>query len=116
MRKFLKSRGSWVRAGWLLPLLLLALPNCADVIGIDDWSAGGSGGGDGSFNSFDPGSDPTSAVMCDIPVAMNTQFDPCAVTDTDVMNSMRMAEAAVALVKDNGGNAFVIDYSKAAFD
>jgi len=119
MREFLKSRGSWVRVGWLLPLLLLALPNCADVIGIDDWTAGGSGGsggGDGSNNSFDPGSDPTSAVMCDIPVAMNTQFDPCAVTDTDVMNSMRMAAAAVALVQDNGGNAFVIDYSKAAFD
>ena len=59
MRSFVKSIGPRARAGWFLPLLLLALPNCALQVG-----------GLTNPDAFDGGPQPeSSAIMCDIPKA-----------------------------------------------
>ena len=58
MRDFPKSSGRWPRIAWLLPLVLLVLPNCI-------LDSTGYGVGDDEFN---PGNTPrSSAIMCDIP-------------------------------------------------
>ena len=115
MRDFLKASSRRVRAGWFWPLVLLALPNCASILGVEDWNPNGKGGSNPP-PVFQPGStDLSGAVMCDIPDITDPTFDACAVTDTDVMNSMRMAEAAVALVQGYN-NIQVIDYSQSAFN
>jgi len=97
MRVVLKSSGRWWRAGWVLPLVLLALPNCAfQTHGL---------GGDDQFNGGDmPRS---SAIMCDIPKVI--PGDGCA-DATDVQNGMSKEFAAVALAEGQK-NSLVLDFS-----
>src|SRR5437899_1446260 len=96
MHAFLKQSGSWVRAGWFWPLVLLALPNCAGILGVRDWGPGGNGDGPTPF--FEPGLEPrSSAIMCDIPMpAELSGISDCA---TDVVSGMPTEYAAVALAQ-----------------
>jgi hypothetical protein len=104
MREILKASGRWVKAGWLLPLVLLALPNCVlDVSGIDA----------GRPHAFDPGPEPkTSAIMCQIPKAESIQSVQCA-TDQEVLDGISLTEAAVALATGEK-NPIGLDYSPAS--
>ena len=100
-----KRISHWVRAGWLWPLVLLALPNCAQVLGVEDWNGGG--------RVFDPGPVPqTSAIMCDIPYVPDPSTVPCA-DALDVMNGMSKEYGAVALAQGEL-NSLALDYSPAA--
>jgi hypothetical protein len=88
MRSFVKSIGPRMRAGWLLPLLLLALPNCALQVG-----------GLANPDAFDAGPVPeSSAIMCDIPKVPVPGSDGCA-TSTETGLGLSLAHAAVALVQ-----------------
>jgi hypothetical protein len=84
MHDFLKSSGRRLRAGWFWPLVLLALPNC--VL---------QSGGFGPPPVYDGGSNPTSAIMCDIPKVLETD---CA-TSTEIGLGMPTSHAAVGLVQ-----------------
>ena len=56
MRELIQRSRHWLKVGWFWPLVLLALPNCfLDATGI------------GTPPALEPGSNPTSAIMCDIP-------------------------------------------------
>ena len=101
MRAFLKSSRRWLTIGWFWPLVLLALPNCASLIGVEDWN----GGPTTPSTSFDPGPGPrTSLIMCDIPLP---DQDPCLLpTETGVA----LENAAVALI-DNESSANGLDLS-----
>jgi hypothetical protein len=103
MRAFLKSSGRWSRVGWLLPLVLLALPNCIlDSTGYDY--------GDDEFNA---GNTPrSSAIMCDIPQVPAPGTGDCA-DASEVEFGMPMAYAAIALAQ-NEKNSVVLDFSPAA--
>jgi len=69
MREFLKSTSRRLPAGWFWPVILLALPNCAGLVGIDDWRP----------SSGDPGDVPlTWAIMCDIPQNPDAVSITCA--------------------------------------
>src|SRR5581483_585172 len=89
MRDFLKSSVRWLQAGWVWPLVLLALPACG-------LATGGFTGG--SNNTFDPGTgDLSSGVMCDIPkVQDNGRSGTCA-TSTDIGIGLSNSLAAVSL-------------------
>ena len=106
MRGFLKSGPRWLQAGWLLPMVLLALPNCA----LD--SSGTIFDEDPPpVLAFDPGPAPQmSAVMCDIPKPPNPRESGCAVGDE---SDISFASAAVALAEGHS-NSLVLDFSPAA--
>jgi len=88
MRSFVKSIGPRVRAGWFLPLLLLALPNCALQVG-----------GIANPDAFDAGPQPeSSAIMCDIPKVPDPGSNGCA-TSTETGLGLSLAHAAVALAQ-----------------
>jgi len=88
MRSFVKSIGPRMRAGWFLPLLLLALPNCALQVG-----------GLTNPDAFDGGPQPeSSAIMCDIPKAPDPGSSGCA-NSTETGLGLSLAHAAVALVQ-----------------
>jgi hypothetical protein len=105
MRAFLRSRSRWSIGGWLLPLVLLALPNCfldATGYGVPD-------------EHFDPGDEPlTSAIMCDIPKvpAPGAGGGDCA-TAADLGAGMSMSYAAIAL-NQGEQNSLALDFSEAA--
>ncbi|MBY0276346.1 hypothetical protein K2Z84_13455 [Candidatus Binatia bacterium] len=102
MRSFVKSIGPRARAGWLLPLLLLALPNCALQVG-----------GIANPDAFDAGPVPeSSAIMCDIPKVPIAGSDDCA-DSTETGLGMSQARAAVALVQGEQAS-IVLDLSAAA--
>ncbi len=105
MRDFLKSSVRWLQAGWIWPLVLLALPACG-------LATGGFTGG--SNNTFDPGTgDLSSGVMCDIPkVQDNGRSGTCA-TSTDIGIGLSNSLAAVSLA-DGSGSSIVLDYSPSA--
>ena len=109
MRNFLKSSPRWLQAGWVLPLVLLALPNC--ILNGGPYE----GSGDEPPLVFDPGTDKLSgAILCDIP-KVPTPGDECA-KDEDIMAGFRMSYAAIALAQNEPGNSLGLDYSKAATD
>jgi hypothetical protein len=102
MREFLKSSGRWFSVGWFWPLVLLALPTCALLAGVEDWKA-------------DPGPEPvTSAIMCDIPNQPDALGITCADANTDLTGLMSKSQAAVALVESNQTTSLVVDYSQEA--
>jgi hypothetical protein len=91
---------SRLRIGWLLPLVLLALPNCI-------LDSTGYGVGD---SEFDPGNGPqSSAIMCDIPKVRNPAVGECA-DATDVGTGMPLTYAAIALAQ-NEKNSLALDFS-----
>jgi hypothetical protein len=101
MRDFLKSIPRWMQAGWLLPLVLLALPNCS----VDATGTGPA--------PFDPGPSPrTEAVMCDIPTVPAPGASECA-TAAEVGIGISMKSAAVALAQTQSGS-LALDFSPAA--
>ena len=101
MRDSLKTIPRWLQAGWLLPLVLLALPNCTvDAIG------------EGPA-PFDPGPGPrTEAVMCDIPVVPAPGASECA-TAAEIGFGIPLKSAATALAQSQS-NSLALDFSPAA--
>jgi hypothetical protein len=103
MRRFLKSSGRWLSAGWFWPLILLALPNCAlqtgGLPGLPD------------PHTFDPGTgDLSSAVMCDIPHVQDNGTSSMCASQGDMVTAMPLLHAAVALA-DGESNNSVLDFS-----
>jgi hypothetical protein len=102
MRTFVKSSGRWLHPGWLLPLVLLAIPNCYLPVG-----------GLGPPPVFDPGPQPdSSAIMCDIPKPLPPGSDGCA-NSMEVGLGMPLEHAAVALAQGEQ-SSIVLDLSQAA--
>jgi hypothetical protein len=110
MRNFLKSSPRWLQAGWVLPLVLLTLPNCI-------LNGGPYEGSDDPLPLvFDPGVDPLSgAIMCDIPKVPDPEASECA-KDDEIESGFRMSYAAIALAQNEPGNSLGLDWSKAATD
>jgi len=105
MREFLKSTSRRLPAGWFWPVILLALPNCAGLVGIDDWRP----------SSGDPGDVPlTWAIMCDIPQNPDAVSITCADENTDLTKGISMSHAAVALVEGPQTSSVAFDYSQTA--
>jgi hypothetical protein len=101
MRDFWKSIPRWLQAGWLLPLVLLALPNCM----VDATGTGPA--------PFDPGPSPrTDAVMCDIPKIPAPGWNECA-TAAEIGFGIPLKSAATALAQTQS-NSLALDYSPAA--
>lgn len=100
MRDFLRSKPRWLQAGWLLPLVLVALPNCA----FPQYELAEEA------EAFDPGPLPqTSAIMCDIPKVPAPDFVECA-TDEEENEFKSLEYGAIGLAQ---GESFSIalDYS-----
>lgn len=104
MRSVLKTSGRRWNLGWLLPLVLLALPNCT--------LSGGPFDPDPNAPNFSPGENPTSAIMCEIPVPVGEGEDECA-TDEEMMVGIPMEAAATALATSQN-NPIMLDFSDAA--
>src|SRR5438094_44026 len=85
--------------GWLWVLVLLALPRCAGLIGVDDWS---------------PARASTTAVFCDIPKPPPPDGPQCASLDEVAFSAIRLAAAAVALNTGQLGSNIALDDSPAA--
>jgi hypothetical protein len=101
MRDVLKLRRRRWCGGWLLPLVLLALPNCMLQ----------SGGLPGNEPVFEPGDAPlSSAIMCDIP-KVPTGSDCADATQTG--SGMPREYAAIALAQGEM-NSLALDFSPAA--
>ena len=81
-------------AGWLWALALLALPGCAEIIGLEPW---------------DPKNPLTTLVFCDIP----KPDPPQCISPGDIGIGIRQASAAVAL-NTGDSNTITIDESSAA--
>ena len=79
LRDFLKRRVVRPSVDRLWPLALLALPGCAEIVGIEDWS---------------PASAPTTLVFCDFPKPP-PDAPECISPNADI--GIRQASAAVAL-------------------
>jgi hypothetical protein len=111
-----KTRPRWLSAGWLLPLVLLALPNCM----LDS----------GAFPDakwFQPGLEPASnAIMCDIPKpnTIGQGNGECATqdeVDSYLIDGFgfSLSEAATGLVTGKSAETsgeIVFDFSQAAKD
>lgn len=103
MRDVLKSSGRLWHAGWVLPLVLLALPNCA-------FQTNGLPGED----AFQGGDVPrSSAIMCDIPKVPGIGASDCA-TATEAQAGMSREHAAVALAQGESPVSLALDFSVAA--
>jgi hypothetical protein len=92
-----KKRKTRARVAWVLPLALLALPNC-------------------SFNepTVGPGTRvPVGTTLVDCDIHPSLPERTCA-TDADVAMGVRLADAAVALVQGDDGKFLGIDDSPAA--
>lgn len=104
MRSVLKTSGRKWNLGWLLPLVLLALPNCL--------LSGGAFDPDPNAPNFSPGPDPTSAIMCEIPVPVEEGDEECA-TAEEVLVGIPFEAAATALATSQA-NPIMLDFSDAA--
>lgn len=103
MRDVLKSTRRWRYAGWMLPVVLLALPNCfLDSTGL------------GIPDQFDPGDAPlTGAILCDIPKVEELGANgDCANVD-EVFSGMPIQHSAVALA-EGVSSSLSLDFSPAA--
>ncbi len=98
MRAFFKSSGRRLRAGWFLPLALLALPQCAQILGVEDWQPG-------PFPHND-------VIMCDIRVSPPASPNDCA-TQQEKIDLKSLAQAAVMLVEGQNNSA-MLDFSPAS--
>jgi hypothetical protein len=97
MRDSLRPFPPRSRAGWMLPLALLALPNCGQILGLDEYQ-----------NATQPGSIPrTSVIFCDIQQPPGPQ---CATADEEGLG-LRLEEAATALVSGES-RMLGLDYSQ----
>jgi hypothetical protein len=96
VRRLLGERQRRSHVAWLLPLALVALPNCST---------------EPTFVSEPRITPGTALVPCDI--NLNEVERQCATLD-DVMNGVRLAEAAVALVQGDTGKIVGIDDSPEA--
>ena len=119
MRDVKRSGGRLMFLGWLLPLVLLALPRCV-------FHSGGLGGEPDDpppcegcpppppKDEFLPGSNPTEAIFCDIPEPLAEGDDGCATqAEADDATNISLAEAATALA--NGEfKSFALDWSDPA--
>jgi hypothetical protein len=118
MRRVKESRDRLVFLGWLLPLVLLALPQCA-------FTSTGLGNEPDDpppceeqgcpppppIEEFKPGTDPSDAILCDIPKPLKDTEDGCATQqEADDLNNISLAEAATALVEGNV-KSFALDFS-----
>jgi hypothetical protein len=93
-----------LRAGWILPLALITLPNCAQIVGIDEWNV-----------QTPSGPLPrTSVIFCEIQQKLAPGDDGCASAEDTAMG-IRLEEAATALVSGQK-NALGLDYSQSALD
>jgi hypothetical protein len=110
MRNFLRTRPRLAQAGWLLPLVLLALPNCILNAGPSEDT------GEEEVLAFDPGDDPrSSAILCDIPKVPAPEANECANGD-DIASGIAFNYAAIALRQGEGmGNSLGLEYSPGAF-
>jgi hypothetical protein len=92
----------WNAGGWILPLILLALPACV-------LDTTGYGYGD---ETFQQGAEPlTGGVQCVIPQTVEPEGGwPCATPD-DLATGIPSTSAAV-LLNSGGGGSVLLDYSK----
>ena len=98
MRELLTRSRRWLKVGWFWPLVLLALPNCfLDASGL------------GPLPALEPGSNPTSAIMCDIPKF--TEVTPNCAQPGDDQFGISFAHAAVALANGET-SSFALDFSQ----
>lgn len=114
MRDLKKSRRRGWSAGWLLPLVLLALPTCGlSTAGVN--CSGNCDPVDTPAVVFDPGMEPlTSAVMCDIPTVESVEQVLCATDDELAMGvGIPLTEAAIALAEGEN-DTIGLDYAPAA--
>jgi hypothetical protein len=91
-----------IRAWWVLPLALLTLPGCADIIGLEPWH---------DPSNLDRGPQPWSgAVFCDIekPAGRRCATD-AEMSDPDIMHLSAGAEALVVNQKSNVALDFSAD-------
>ena len=119
MRRVKQSGGRLMSLGWLLPLVLLALPQCAFSsrgLGVDEEEdpppcEGQECPPPPPQEEFKPGNDPSDAIFCDIPKPLDENDDGCATqAEADDPANISLAEAATALV--NGDfKSFALDFS-----
>jgi len=116
MRDVKQSGGRWLSLWWLLPIVLLALPNCglptSGLPGGDDTTeCEGDCPEEVPDDVFFPGTDPDDAIFCDIPKPPSDDEDPCATqAEADDPDNISLSEAAIALV--NGDHkSFALDFS-----
>lgn len=105
MGDFQTTRRRRLSIGWLLPLVLLTLPNCIlpAYEYVDD-------------SVFDPGPAPHSAaIMCDIPKVPDPSVSQCATAD-EVDKGMAIGHAAVAINSGEINNELALDYSEEALN
>ena len=88
------KRPAWPGVVWIWALALLALPNCADIIGLEPW---------------DPNDSPTTLVFCDLPKPDMRQ----CIAPSDIGIGIRQAAAALAL-NTGDTNTIMIDESDTA--
>ena len=110
MRNVLKTRSRRWNLGWLLPLALLALPNCLlDSSAYDD-----------PLPFFQPGGTPVSdAIMCEIPMPRNEGDEGCATDEELAEGGFFSTSQAATLLASGQDNPIVLDWSddaKAACD
>ena len=103
LRNVKKSAGRGFSLGWLLPLVMLALPNCAfPTFGLP---------GEVPAPVFEPGDNPTEAIFCEIPKPLAANDDGCATqSEADNQTNISLAEAATALVTGEF-SFYAFDYS-----
>jgi hypothetical protein len=109
--------------GWLLPLVLLALPNCGlqtsggCCLPVDECSENDpecNEGSDDPVNAFQPGYNQQEAIFCDIPKPLAPGDDGCASQEeAEDPANISLSEAATALFNGET-NSFALDFSAAA--
>ncbi len=98
MRTFLKPCERWIKPAWVLPLALVALPNCVFTHGQ---------GGPPFTPSITPG---TTLVLCDLRML---DPEPQCSRDLDIDHGVSLMAAAIALVQGWAETNIGVDYSSA---
>jgi hypothetical protein len=119
MRDFLNSGCRWLRTGWFLAFVLLALPNCIlDSSGFPCDNPACEAPPDCVDNPecpvFEPGTNPTNAIMCAIPEPVSTEADDCA-SPSEASDANNMAVTLAATALNEGANSPIgLDFSPSA--